>query len=213
MKDFFKELSPFILVTLLFFLACSIFILSFEKIELHLFLNQFHSTFFDWFFKVYTHIGDGIFPAIALPIVLIVYRKHILTNFLISVVTFILVPTSVQFFKRIVFAKSPRPVRLIGEEALYLIPDVEIAHVHSFPSGHATTTFAFFILLAYIFRNNKGLQVTFGVCAIIGAFSRVYLSQHFVQDIFAGSFLGITCFFLAYGLMSYPLSKLNSRFK
>ncbi|MEQ6118253.1 phosphatase PAP2 family protein [Reichenbachiella sp. MALMAid0571] len=213
MKYFFKELSPFILTTLLFFFTCSIFILSFEKIELHLFLNQFHSPFFDWFFKTYTHIGDGIFPAVAIPLVLIFYRKNILTNFLTGAVTFLLVPASVQFFKRIVFAKSPRPVRVIGEDVLYLIPDVEMAHIHSFPSGHSATTFALFILLAYIFRNNKGLQITFGVCAIIGAYSRVYLSQHFVQDIFAGSFLGVTCFFIACALLSYPLSKLDSKHK
>ena len=213
MKEFFKELSPFILVTLIFFLTCSIFILSFDKIELHLFLNQFHAPFFDWFFKIYTHIGDGLFPAISIPLFLILYRKNILTNFLTVAVTFILVPASVQFFKRVVFATSPRPVSVIGEDALYLIPDVEIANMHSFPSGHSAAIFALFILFAYIFRENKGLQITFAICAILGAYSRVYLSQHFVQDIFAGSFLGITCFFVACGLMSYPLSKLNSKYK
>lgn len=210
MKFLLKELSPFLLVSLVFFLFFSMLILSFEKNELHLFLNQFHSGIGDLFFKNYTHLGGGIFPAIALPLVLIIYRKNWIINFMVAALTFILVPTNIQFFKRVVFPRSPRPVRVLGEEALYLVPDVEVAHIHSFPSGHSATIFALFIVLAYFFRKHKMLQVVFACLAAIGAYSRVYLSQHFMQDILAGSILGILCFLLARWVLSYPIDKFQN---
>ncbi|MFT7036385.1 MAG: membrane-associated phospholipid phosphatase [Cyclobacteriaceae bacterium] len=211
MKFLLKELSPFLLASLGFFLFFFILILSFEKNELHLFLNRFHSGFADVFFKNYTHIGDGIFPAIALPLVLVIYRKDWLINFLVAALTFILVPANVQFFKRVVFPRSPRPVRVLGEDALYLVPDVVVAHIHSFPSGHSATIFALFIVLAYIFRKHKILLVIFACLAAVGAYSRVYLSQHFMQDILAGSILGILCFLLARWVLSYPIRKIQNR--
>lgn len=211
MKSVFKELSPFLLVSSGFFLFFLILILCFEKNELHLFLNQFHSGLTDVFFKNYTHIGDGIFPAIVLPLILVIYRKDWLINFLVAAVTFILVPANVQFFKRIVFPSSPRPVRVLGEDALHLVQDVEVAHIHSFPSGHSATIFALFLVLAYIFRKHRMLQVIFSCMAAIGAYSRVYLSQHFMQDILAGSILGILCFLLARWILSYPISKIQTR--
>ncbi|MDP4679581.1 MAG: phosphatase PAP2 family protein, partial [Cyclobacteriaceae bacterium] len=155
MKRFIVDISSFLLVSTGLLFIFSLLILSFGKNELHLFLNQFHIGIADIFFKNYTHIGDGIFPAIALPITLLLYRRDWLINLLIGAVTFLLVPSSVQFFKRIVFPRTPRPVKVLGEEVLYLVPDVEVAQIHSFPSGHAATIFALFIFLAYIFRDHK----------------------------------------------------------
>ncbi|MEQ9287775.1 MAG: phosphatase PAP2 family protein [Cyclobacteriaceae bacterium] len=198
MKKFVGDLSPFLWVVFPFYIIALALMLWMDRSQLHLFLNGFHSSPADFFFKYFTHIGDGVFPAIALPIVLVLYRKDILSNFVMGALTFLLVPASVQFFKRVVFPKSPRPVRVLGEDALYLVPDVEMAHIHTFPSGHATTIFALFIFLAYLFRRHQWMPAAFGVCAVLGAYSRVYLSQHFVQDIVAGSFLGMSCFFIAY---------------
>ena len=76
------------------------------------------------------------------------------------------------------------------------LPDFHIVsgvHMHSsysFPSGHAATIFAMCLILAG-FTRNKTLKILFLFIAFLVAFSRVYLSQHFLTDMYAGSFIGI----------------------
>ncbi len=62
--------------------------------------------------------------------------------------------------------------------------------MNSFPSGHTITAFAIFIILALIVKKNY-LKVFFTTIAILAGFSRVYLSQHFLEDIFSGALIGI----------------------
>jgi membrane-associated phospholipid phosphatase len=60
---------------------------------------------------------------------------------------------------------------------------------NSFPSGHATTCFAIFTTFAFISRDNK-LRALLAVLAILFALTRVYLSQHFLEDVLVGSLIG-----------------------
>src|SRR5690606_26118078 len=90
---------------------------------------------------------------------------------------------------------SMRPSKIL-EGKLNLIEGVDLHSAYSFPSGHATVSFAMFIFLAYLFRNYRWAQGIFAILAVLAAYSRVHISQHFVEDIVAGAFLGITCFFL-----------------
>ena len=61
----------------------------------------------------------------------------------------------------------------------------------SFPSGHATTAFTLFTCLALIVPN-KLLKILFFAIAALAAYSRIYISQHWLVDIFAGSIIGVT---------------------
>jgi len=70
-------------------------------------------------------------------------------------------------------------------------------HIHnSFPSGHATQAFAIFMCLVYVVKNP---YLKFGIfsIALLTAVSRVYISQHWLADITAGSFIG-TLFSIIY---------------
>ncbi len=67
----------------------------------------------------------------------------------------------------------------------------EEQHIHhSFPSGHATAAFALFFCLGFL-AEKKINEVIFFLLALTVAFSRVYLSQHFFEDITAGSFIAV----------------------
>jgi membrane-associated phospholipid phosphatase len=61
----------------------------------------------------------------------------------------------------------------------------------SFPSGHATSAFALFLCLAFLSANRYIKLISFMSACFI-AFSRVYLSQHFLIDIYFGSIIGST---------------------
>ena len=73
----------------------------------------------------------------------------------------------------------------------------EVVH-YSFPSGHATTAFALYGLLAYfLYRHlNRSkyqklcLWAAFILIVLVG-FSRIYLGVHYLSDVLAGFLLGL----------------------
>ena len=88
---------------------------------------------------------------------------------------------------------------------------------YSFPSGHASTFFVFFtccaLILAYKYQHSSKenkhhscflidvVMLAFLVLAALGAYSRIYLSQHFLSDVCMGSVIGfiIPCLFFYFG--------------
>jgi len=168
--------------------------LFYSKTELHLFLNRFHSPFSDFFFANITHGGNGIL--VALVIILFGFIRFrwasvLLTSFLGSGIV-------VQLLKRFVFSEMKRPAFVFKEmEELYFVPGIDLHHHHSFPSGHSATAFALFFSLAFIIRDRL-LKWGCFILACVVAYSRVYLSQHFLGDIFAGSLIGLLAALIFY---------------
>ena len=75
----------------------------------------------------------------------------------------------------------------------------------SFPSGHSATAFGVAILLALLYPRWRFVAL---VGALLIAFSRLVLAQHYMSDVIAGSFLGIVSSVLLYNL--YFKSKLDN---
>ena len=165
----------------------SFFLVRFSKSEIHVWINQFHSGFFDTFFSFITYLGDGIFLPVFLAIVLLIrFRDSILL-----VIVFLFSGLIVQILKRLFFHDVVRPAKYFeGNHPLYFVPGVENYCCNSFPSGHSATAFSIFLVFALITRYNW-LKFALFILASLVAFSRVYLSQHFLADIMAGSFIGV----------------------
>lgn len=170
----------------LFFVTSIIFISIFNKYALHLKINQFHTSFFDVFFKYTTFLGDGALFGVLTVVFLFLKRKM----FYVFVVSGVLTLLITHLFKKILFKGVLRPVAALNDESLHLIDGVKMAMLNSFPSGHTTTAFAIFTILCLHFAKCKS-QYLWVSLAIIAGLSRVYLSQHFLIDIFFGSFIGI----------------------
>ncbi len=162
-----------------------------EKSELHLFFNTLHHNFFDFFFKYLTYLGDGAAIAVAAVLLLLFCNiRHGLTLGSIAVLLGIVV----QFLKKIVFPDFFRPIKYFAQfsekaHTLYIVSGAEPASNYSFPSGHTATAFALFLFLAFLAKSNK-IKVLYFFIALLTAYSRVYLSWHFFEDIVAGSFVG-----------------------
>lgn len=182
-----KNLLIIKLCYLLFLVVGLVLVFTETKQELHLEINSYNSSFFDFFYKYVTHLGDGIMFGVLIILFFLLKDKMMSLTY---AVTGILTLLATHFFKKIIFKGTPRPVELIGEAKLHLIEGVKMAHWNSFPSGHTTTAFAIATVLIYSTRNFY-LQFLYLVLAILAGFSRVYLSQHFMMDILAGSALGI----------------------
>lgn len=192
-----------ILLYVLFLLWSIVLFLFFNKRSLHIEMNSYHSSFFDVFFKYITYLGDGaLFGVLIIGFFFI--KKRMSYVFAISGVLTLLFT---HLLKKIIFKGVPRPVKLIGEEGLYLVEGVKIAMINSFPSGHTTTAFAIFTVLI-LYHSKKPIQYIWLLFAILAGLSRVYLSQHFLIDVFAGSVLGILIGFISMMIL-FPEKKNN----
>ena len=182
-----------------FFTISLLLISVFNKFYLHTSVNQFHTSFLDVFFKYVTHLGDGAMFGVLVLLFLFIKRKMALVFIVGGVLTLLVT----HLFKKVLFKGIPRPVGALGEEALHLVDGVKMALWNSFPSGHTTTAFAIFTILCLYFSKCKS-QYLWMSLAIIASFSRVYLSQHFLIDIFVGSFLGIAIGFVSMAFFCKP---------
>jgi membrane-associated phospholipid phosphatase len=169
-------------------------VLLYTKTDVHLFINRFHSAFWDDFFKYFTNLGSGYVAIIICIILLFVKIRYSLIILASWASTGILI----QLLKHFVFRGFDRPIRYFKTVAeLHLVQGIELYKHFSFPSGHAATAFVIFTTLAIISKRNW-IKLLLLLLAWIVAFSRVYLSQHFLEDILFGSSLGILAVIIFY---------------
>ena len=194
MKKTLWQNSAFIIPYILFLLIAGIFLFLNSKGEAHLILNQYRFTFFDYFFFCATYAGDGIaVVALTLLLCFVKYRYAILvaaSNSIAALLT--------QTLKHTLFADVVRPKKFFeGIAELNVVPYVENYLYNSFPSGHTTAAFATFFCGALLIEN-KWLKFLMFLIAVTIGFSRVYLSQHFLSDVYAGSLIGVITSLLMY---------------
>jgi len=189
MKNLFSKNYWFLTPYIIFLIICVVFLMSSPKAELHIMLNKANAPFFDVFFKYTTHLGDGTVIAI-LAIVFLFIKYRYFFAFLLGSLS---AAVAVNLFKKVFLDEMYRPSKyfeLFESYQLHLIEGVKLHSLQSFPSGHTATAFSVFLMLALITKNRWGkLLLFFG--AILVAYSRVYLSQHFLIDIAVGSLISV----------------------
>jgi membrane-associated phospholipid phosphatase len=149
-------------------------------------INASYSPAGDFTMKYLTYAGDGLFLAIiGLAIVLLDRKLWMVTLLCLAVPSII-----TQLLKHFVFEDFHRPaVMMIDVPGLHYIEGVFMNQYNSFPSGHTTAAFSLYTLLALV-TGNKKLGFMWVIIAVFVALSRVYLLQHFWQDIVAGAMIG-----------------------
>jgi membrane-associated phospholipid phosphatase len=200
-----KENSQLIKVFTILHVLLLIPIVLWSKEEIHLFINQFHGDFADFFFKNLTFVGDGMFTVYIAIIFLFIRFRHSVF-LLMSLLSSGLLA---QIFKRLFFPGAMRPAKFFENSDLYIhyVEGVNLHHFKSFPSGHTTSAFALMISLA-ILTNNKGLKILFLLIAYLAGFSRMYLSQHFMVDVYVGAIFGLVfAFLMAFLVQKYIADK------
>lgn len=187
MTDLFKKNSWFYIPYLIFILIIGIILVSHHKNDIHIYINQFHCSFADFYFKYITHLGDGVTIGAFVAILLFIKYRYALAMLIITLSTTIVV----QSFKRFITPDVDRPKRALGGIAdIYLVEGVDVHTSHSFPSGHTTSGFCIFLMLALMVKN-KAIKIFAFILALSVGFSRVYLSQHFINDIYFGSLIAV----------------------
>ena len=195
----------------------------YPKLELHLLLNSYHTSIQDTFFKYYSMLAE--WPLYLLALLPIIWKKKEITFF------FALCELSggavLQLLKHII--NTERPVSAFENCQNMVLPVVEgvnLHHSNSFPSGHSSTFFMFFtccaLILAYNYQvkakhNNNRSWILFNmslflmlILAALGAYSRVYLSQHFLSDVCMGSIIGFVTPLLIFSFYGKKILKLKT---
>ncbi|MDX2302548.1 MAG: phosphatase PAP2 family protein [Microscillaceae bacterium] len=188
MSDLFKKNKVFWIAYLVFWLI-GIWLLSrFKKGDIEKYINQHYtSDTADIFFKYFTWVGDGLFYILVGLVLLYFHRQR----GWVALVSFAVVGICVQLLKNFVFTDAPRPLSFFGAESgLHLVEGISIHKFGSFPSGHSATAFSVFFLLAF-YSKYSYIKFLCLICAVLAAFSRVYLLQHFFVDVYFGSIIGL----------------------
>jgi membrane-associated phospholipid phosphatase len=186
-KQLIRSYRYFLVPYLVLIIFCGIILCICSKPEIHIWINRHNAPFLDFFFSKITFFGNGIF-VIGLCVLLMFFRfRHTLLLFS----TFIISGMLVQIIKRFVLPGMPRPnIYFKDLYDLHYVKGVEMLHSFSFPSGHTATAFTLCLSLAIITKNNLWRFLLFFTACLIG-YSRIYLSQHFLVDTVAGSFIGV----------------------
>lgn len=184
---FIRSNTAFLIPYLILLLCLLPVLLIVPRLSLHLLINRYQSSFADLSFTCLTYLGDGLTPfVIALFFAFFSFR-----NALKIVSAGTLAGIIAQILKRLVFPGIKRPYFFFKDLPDYhWVEGVSMHSSFSFPSGHAATIFAVCLIVAGL-THNKILKILLFFLAFLIAFSRVYLSQHFMIDIYAGSLIGI----------------------
>lgn len=169
--------------------------ISFSQGSLSRNINQLHTPWADVFFKYMTQVGDGFFAVFVVLILLFIQRLWAGLAGLCFLVSGIVT----QFLKRVVFDDEVRPSKFFeGQWAgFHRVEGVDLLTSNSFPSGHTTSAFAVFCLLALLVRDKRWGGVFLMLACLVG-YSRLYLFQHFMIDVYVGSLIGTITTVLLY---------------
>ena len=188
-----SPILPFLIPTTILWVGIAVLLYIYTKHELHLLLCQPHTTFLDTIVPIFSNLVDWL-PYLI--VVLLLFYRAGWATFMAS--NLLLTTLIVQPIKHIVHA--PRPLTWFAENmpdvTLPLVEGVKMNLWLSFPSGHTTTFFVLFFSLSIILcaENIKGKNILSFICflcASFGAYTRIYLSQHFALDIFAGILIAV----------------------
>ncbi len=191
-------------VYLTFAISFLILIFFYRKGELHLMLTSTHNSFMDIFFRGLTEIGGSI--PIIVGLLFLFYRIGVS----LYVLSAQLLNVSLTTMLKLYFGVA-RPKTYFAEHfphiVLHKIEGITLHSSNGFPSGHTSAAFALMFCIALIARK-RIVSVFCCFFAILTGYSRIYLSQHFADDVLLGSFIGILSALIMYLLYK----KMDMRF-
>ena len=198
-----KQHRAFFTLYFTFLIVGGYLLFVYSKSSIHIYFNQFNNPYADQFFKYLTHVGDG-WAIVIVGLVFLVFKS--IRSGLQIWLTGILGGLIAQLMKRFVFGETPRPAKYFAEVDpfnLNLVEGVSMNYVNSLPSGHTTAAFGLCLSIAMIYQKRQVDSAMFILAILIGV-SRIYLSQHFLEDVYMGSMIGVLSAIVIYSWIYSP---------
>jgi membrane-associated phospholipid phosphatase len=175
------------------------------------FFSQNRNQIGNTFFTLSNYLGEAYLYVIVS--LIFFFRKNWVKGILVVLTGFTAMLLS-QFLKN--YFGHERPLIYFKEtlkqpDLLTPVPGIELvnSYTSSFPSGHTTAAFALFGLLAF-FTPKSTEKTIWLIPATMAGVSRIYLGQHFLEDVIAGAVLGSL---IAIFLFAIHQSKFTTLFK
>lgn len=184
--NLFKQNRYFFISYFILLMMGMFIVISYSKVDGFMRMNPMHLRPLDYFFIAATYLGDGIF-IIALAFLFLLFKKKFMAFMIIA--SYAISGIIVQGIK--FFYDAPRPAKLIDSTVYHkFVEGVTLHNFNSFPSGHTTSAFALAAVLGFTIKNKNYSILLLLVAAMVG-YSRIYLGQHFLEDVLAGSVVGM----------------------
>jgi membrane-associated phospholipid phosphatase len=179
----------------------TVIVLNTNKGDTILYLNSWYNEFTVLIFTFCTRLGE--WAGFLIPFLYFMIFKPVKYQ-LGFVVLGLATLLFVYIFKFVIYPDSIRPIVFfeLGNIDLINRPDIPLNRKHTFPSGHTTAGFAYFFYAA-LCADRRFFSMTFFLVAFLIGFSRIFLAQHFVVDVVAGSALGVAIATTVYYFMIY----------
>ena len=183
---------------LIFFEAVVLtYIFSLDRMGQMSLINSFHSSEADFLFKIITSGAEITIPILFLGY-LIWKKSDLLKSYVISYIFSTLI---VQFLKLVVFKDALRPLAYFKGQAYswHMVQNLMISEYNSMPSGHTSAAW-FMCFWISLLAQKPILTILITFYAMLVAYSRVYLFQHFPVDTAVGAVIGTGVSLLVYYL-------------
>ena len=160
-------------------------------------INEQHTAFLDLTMPYISYLGTG--PVIIFfTLLLLGFKKFRNWQFFGLMLVVNGLPFLIaQALKNLLHA--PRPLKYFDHaEWIHLVEGQPMNYHLSFPSGHSEGVFAWLCFMSLLLPKRYAfLGFFFFLIALAVMYSRIYLSQHFFADVYAGSLIGgLSAFFL-----------------
>lgn len=188
-----KNNRVFLLSLAIVWLSSFFLVITNSKLNQMEWINTHNSQLADTLFLGATQLGEGgffVLIIIGCLFVKIEYSVMFTLAFIISTICS-------QGLKMLFHTDRPLAFFEKINHSWHFVDGVEVHIANSFPSGHTTTAFAIFTLIAFI-GSNKKISPLWIVVASLTGYSRSYLFQHFPEDILGGAIVGVVSSTVAY---------------
>lgn len=210
MKSIIKGNRTYFILLTLFAVFGGILTCIIQKPEGILFFSEHRSPAANFFFRYATKLGEA--PMYFVFGIFLLGRK-IRHAVLLGLTGLVVMGVSAGLKT---FFAIDRPIRFLQNYGLAeTIEYVEGVALHSaatsFPSGHTMSAFALYSVLIFILPKKTWISILLFSTAVIVGLSRVYLVQHFWDDVYAGALIGMFLAILMYAVDQGMEGKLEGR--
>lgn len=204
MMKIIKENKAFFIPYLILLVIAFYWIMTTSKLDQMKWINAFSNPGGFQFFYYITLSAEGTVWTVLICLLLFIRFDWAI----IAILSVTISSLFTQFLKLSVFPDFLRPIAFFKDQPYHweLMNGLFMNEYNSFPSGHTTSAFASYTLIAIMVKNKKA-GFLFITLAFLTGFSRPYLFQHFPEDVLAGAVIGSLSSVLIFYLMTSLFDK------
>lgn len=173
-------------------------------------INSFHTPFFDDFFYAYTHMW--VWAPLYAVYLFFLFRSNKKGWYWVVLAVGLTILLSDQISSGILkpLVERWRPSRDPELQSVIHIVNGYTGGKYGFTSSHASNTFSVATLLM-LYMKDKSQYILLTFWALVTGYSRIYLGVHFFGDVICGTIIGILCGLAMYKLFEKKLAPIENQ--